>query len=106
MLQVDMIVTVPAEQQLQVLSLGTTDKASQSLAALGMLSLPLLLLCLLLFCSSFLSCFLVVLPHAEQHTVALPVATDIAFLCADFHLLLLPCLACDSAVWFPIMVCL
>lgn len=35
MLQVDMIVTVPAEQQLQVLSLGTTDKASQSLAALG-----------------------------------------------------------------------
>lgn len=35
MLQVDMIVTVPAEQQLQVLSLGTTDETSQSLAASG-----------------------------------------------------------------------
>ena len=38
MLQVDMMVTVPAEQQLQVLSPGTTSKASQSLTASGMLS--------------------------------------------------------------------
>lgn len=37
MLQVDMMVTVPAEQQLQVLSPGTTSKASQSLTASGML---------------------------------------------------------------------
>lgn len=34
-LQVDMLVTVPAEQQLQVLSPGTAAKASQSLAAAG-----------------------------------------------------------------------
>lgn len=37
MLQVDMMVTVPAEQQLQVLSPGTTSKASQYLSASGIL---------------------------------------------------------------------
>lgn len=41
MLQVDMMVTVPAEQQLQVLSPGTTNKTSQSLTASG---IPLFLL--------------------------------------------------------------
>lgn len=40
MLQVDMMVTVPAEQQLQVLSPGTTSKASQSLAASGIWLCP------------------------------------------------------------------
>ena len=40
-LQVDMMVTVPAEQQLQVLSPGTTNKTSQSLTASG---IPFLLL--------------------------------------------------------------
>ena len=38
MLQVDMMVTVPAEQQLQVLSPGTTNKTSQSVTASGILS--------------------------------------------------------------------
>ena len=83
MLQVDMMVTVPAEQQLQVLSPGTTNKTSQSLAASGILVSPpliffvvvsftflVLLFLLFLLLSTWLVLLLLLSASATAATVA------------------------------------